>query len=169
MAGLETRIVLEETLSAGLSRMIAAGSDLTPAMAEIANHLAFTTRLRFETQKGPDGTPWKPSRRVLEEGGETLTDRGDLRGSIAARWGKDFAEAGPERSGGAAVYAAIHQTGGRITAKKGKALSFAGKLFAAVVIPARPYLGFDERNRATIVEILSEFMTGALGPGKATP
>jgi phage virion morphogenesis protein len=168
MAGLETRIELDETLSAGLSRAIAAGNDLTPAMMAIANHLAATTRYRFETQSGPDGRPWKPSRRVIEEGGETLTLSGDLRGSIAPRWGKDFAEAGPERSGGAAVYAASHQFGGRITPKKGKALSFGGRLFAAVTMPARPYLGADERNRAAIVEILRDFLAGALG-GSGAP
>jgi phage virion morphogenesis protein len=111
MAGIDIRFELEENLLAGLGRAIAAGADLTPAMQEIANHLAASTRKRFEDEAGPSGAKWIQSRRAREEGGQTLSDRGDLKGSIRAEWGSNFAGAGPERSGGAAVYAAIHQFG----------------------------------------------------------
>lgn len=151
---LHLRIDLEENVSEALARGIAAGLDLTPAMKSIAVHLSSATKMRFESERGPDGTPWKPSQRALEEGGQTLTLSGDLRGSIREDWGRDYAAAGPERSGGAAIYAKIHQLGGVIVPKVKKALSFGGRIFARVVMPARPYLGFGQDDPGAIAEIL---------------
>lgn len=166
--GIEIRIALEENASEALKRGIAAAVDLTPAMMDIANHLATSTSLRFEKEAGPGGKPWKPSRRVLENPSEqTLTERGDLRNSIRPDWGRDYAAAGPERSGGAAVYAKIHQTGGTIVPRRKKALSFGGKLFARVVIPARPYLGFDPEDPQIISEIILEHLGSAFSAGPA--
>jgi phage virion morphogenesis protein len=164
MAGLVISLELEENISAALGRTIAAGADLTPAMQDIANHLALTTSKRFEDERGPDGKPWKPSKRVLDNPGEkTLQLSGDLKNSIRPDWDRDYAAAGPEASGGAAIYAAIHQLGGTIRPKVKKALSFGGRIVASVTIPAREYLGFDEVNRRTIVEILREHLGDALG------
>lgn len=163
--GIAIDFQFEENVSAALGRLIAAGIDMTPAMQEIANHLAATTRLRFETETGPDGKRWKPSQRAIEDGGQTLTLSGDLRGSIAADWGPDYAAAGPERSGGAAIYAAIHQLGGIIRPKVKQALSFGGRVVAQVVMPKREYLGFDDVNRRTIVEILTDYLGAAAQDG----
>lgn len=155
---------LEENISAALGRAIAAGADLTPAMQDIANHLAASSQLRFEREAAPDGKPWKPSKRVTDNPGEkTLSLSRDLRNSIRADWGADYAAAGPERSGGAAIYAKIHQFGGTIVPKKGKALSFGGGLFAKVVMPARPYLGFDDTDVATIGKMIGDHIGSALG------
>jgi phage virion morphogenesis protein len=156
--GIDIRIELKENVAEALQRGIAAGLDLTPAMKEIAVHLSASTKLRFETERGPDGKPWKPARRVQESGGQTLTLSGDLRGSIREDWGPDFAAAGPERSGGAAIYAKIHQWGGTIVPKVKKALSFAGKLFARIVMPARPYLGFEPDDPEIIAEIVEDHL-----------
>jgi phage virion morphogenesis protein len=161
MSGIEIRFEIKENLTAALQRGIDAGSDFTPAMMEIANHLSTATRLRFEREQAPDGSPWKPSRRALEEGGQTLTMKGDLKGSIAPDWGRDFAAAGPERSGGAAIYAAIHQFGGIIVPRVKRALSFGGRIFAKIIMPARPYLGFDDIDRSVIPEILSDHLRSA--------
>lgn len=161
--GLEIRIDLEENLSAALGRAITAGADLTPAMKEIANHLEATTKRRFDQEQAPDGTPWKPSKRAIEKGSRTLTDRGYLKASIGSDWGRDYAAAGPERSGAAAIYAAIHQFGGTIKPKKAQALSFGGRVYSKVVLPARPYLGFDEVNRDRIVEVLTDHLRSAFG------
>lgn len=166
--GLEIRIDLEENLSDALGRAITAGTDMTPVMQAIANHLAASTKLRFDREAGPSGTPWKPSRRATEDGGKTLTEHGDLKDSIRPDWGKDYAAAGPERSAGAAIYAAIHQFGGTIRPRKAAALSFGGKVFSKVVIPARPYLGVDEADRDHIAEVLREHILGALS-GDAAP
>lgn len=164
--GLTIRIELEGDLGAHLGRLIAAGADLTPAMKEIAVHLETATRRRFETESGPDGKPWKPSQRVIEQGGQTLSLTGDLKSSIGSAFGRDFAEAGPERSFGAAVYAAIHQFGGRIAAKNKKALSFGGRMVAAVTMPARPYVGFGPSDPDAFSDILRDHFRGAFVGGK---
>ena len=43
-----------------LNRLIAAGGDLTPAMREIAGHLADSVADSFDRERAPDGAPWKP-------------------------------------------------------------------------------------------------------------
>jgi phage virion morphogenesis protein len=170
MAGpilIELEIDPGSDLDEGLRRLIDAGEDLTPAMKEIAAHLEAATRLRFETQTDPEGRPWKPSERVKEHGGQTLTLTGDLRSSIGSRYDATSAEVGPERSFGAAVYAAIHQFGGVIRAVHKKALSFGGRVVAAVRIPARPYVGFTRDDPAAFAEILRGHFTSAWDGGAA--
>lgn len=156
--GIDLEFVLEENVAEALNRGIAAGQDFTPAMKLLANHLSSETVLRFEREQAPDGTPWTPSERVREHGGQTLKLSGDLKGSIRPDWGRDYAAAGPERSGGAAIYARIHQLGGVILPRVKKALSFAGRVFARIVMPARPYVGFGPQDPEYIVETLSEHL-----------
>ena len=152
--GIEIRFEFDGDLSAAIGRVIAAGNDLTPVMREIATHLEATSALSFEREASPAGVPWKPSQRVIEEGGQTLTLTTDLRTSITSGYGRDFAEAGPERSFGAAVYAAIHQFGGIIVPRFKQALAFGGRVLARVVMPARPYVGFRPDDPATFAEML---------------
>jgi len=165
-------IEISENVTRALARAQEAATDLTPAMAEIARSLATQTRFRFRNQRGPDGVPWKQSQRARDEGGLTLVDSGDLFSSIAANWGKDFAEAGPEASGGAAIYAAVHQWGARIAAKTAKALKTPFGPPSSVNIPARPYLGFNQESEDSIVAILSDHVKRAFNadasPNKAT-
>lgn len=185
MAGVVLEIALGDELSGALARLAAAGADLTPAMEDIAGHLEGETRDRFEEERDPLGVPWRPSRRVLgldgskdghgpfQKDGQTLTLTGDLRSSIRSNAGRDFAEAGPEASGGAARYAAIHQFGGRITPKQGRegkdgkrpALNFGGRMVAAVVIPARPYLGWTDADTAYALDTLVGLFGRALDGG----
>lgn len=164
-AGIVININISENLSAGLARAIAAGEDLSPAMRAIATHLETATRLRFETESGPGGVKWTPSRRALEEGGQTLTLSGDLRSSIGSAFGPTFAEAGPERSFGSAVYAAIHQFGGIIKPASKRALSFGGRIVASVIMPARPYVGWDEVDESAAAEILTDHLRDAFAGG----
>lgn len=157
----------DEALVAALGRAVAAGEDLSPAMRGIADHLEATTRLRFETETGPDGVRWKPSQRALEEGGQTLTLSGDLRSSIGSAHGPSTAEAGPERSFGAAVYAAIHQFGGVIRPRVKQALSFGGRVVASVTMPARPYVGWAPEDQEEAAEILTRHLRSAFEGGGA--
>ena len=167
--GIEIRYELESNLRAGLARAQELGNDLTPAMSAIATHLEAVVRRRFEDEKGPGGVPWKPSERVRQNPGEkTLQLDGHLLGSIASRHDAASAEVGPVRSGPAAIYAAIHQFGGTIrprqdVAKPKKALSFGGRVLASVTLPARPYVGFDDADRAAITEILTDHLRHAFG------
>lgn len=45
-----------------LNRLIAAGGNLKPALAEIGEQLVVSTKRRFEDQKDPDGNPWAPNK-----------------------------------------------------------------------------------------------------------
>lgn len=154
-----------DTLSPGLRRQVAAGANLAPAMDEIGVGLVANVLDRFEAERGPGGTPWTPSVRARREGGKTLTDRGHLRGSITHDAGEREVEWGSNL-----VYAAIHQTGGRIEAKGG-ALKFpVGNGWAtvkAVTIPARPYLGFDAADRDVVSDALEAHLARAAGEGDA--
>lgn len=150
---------------AALDRAIAAGVDLTPAMRGIAGHLADAAQERFESGSNPLGVPWKPSKRVEEHGGKTLVKSGDLVGSIRADWGADYAAAGPEASGGAAIYAAIHQLGGVIVPKVKKALHFAGRTVARVVMPKREYLGWNDESQDYAIAVLGDHIAEAFSGG----
>lgn len=166
--GIEVKIELGENLSQALRFTQERALDLTPAMQEIALNLVSTTIDRFEAERGPDGVPWKPSRRAIEEGGKTLQDSGALKDSIEPDFGPDFAAAGVLASGGPAIYAAIHQFGGTIRPRAKKALSFAGRVVASVTMPARPYLGFDDANRAFALDAIQDHLFRAFTAGGAS-
>ena len=100
--------------------------DLSPVMADIGEAVVSQTQDSFENQAGPDGTPWQPSQRALNEDGQTLVDKGasgGLLGSIGFELLPSAVLIGSNK-----VYAAIHQFGGK-TGRGGN-----------VKLPARPYL-----------------------------
>ncbi|QHL90697.1 phage virion morphogenesis protein [Sphingomonas changnyeongensis] len=164
MTGIAVQIEVGGDLRRALSRAAEASADLTGPMQEIAVHLAATTVERFDQERDPTGMPWKPSRRTLEEpGAKTLNLSGFLRQSIEPDWGRDYAAAGVEASGGPAVYAAVHQFGATITPRTAKALSFAGRVVARAVIPARPFLGFSDENRAFALDVITDHLAEVFG------
>ena len=75
----------------------------------LATTLRECTRKRFETKKTPEGKAWT----------SPLVQSGDLRGKLLIDANEQIAKVGSNL-----VYAAIHQFGGVIKAKKGKALMF---------------------------------------------
>ena len=133
-------------LNAALSRLAAALANPAAAMDQVGRYLVASTLRRFERERAPDGSPWLKSARALAEGGQTLTDTGRLRGSIAHTVG-DGGRA--VEVGSSVLYAAIHQFGGR-----------AGKGLRAT-ISARPYLGIDDHDRDAIARIVSRALEGA--------
>lgn len=187
MSALE--ISISENVTAALNKALRATLDMSPAMGEIARFLSAQTKLRFRTQRDPLGVPWKPSMRVAGytdrvgnhvagDGGETLTLKGDLRRSIKEDWGRDFAAAGPEASGGAAIYARIHQEGGTIRPKAQadgtkhvmtRALNTPFGRFASVMIPKRSYLGWNDESQAGVIDILADHVRETFSPDGATP
>lgn len=64
------------------------------------------TKLGFRNETDPYGVPWVPSRRAIEEGGQTLTDTGFLRASLQTRFGTEEAEVMLTRN-----YGFYHQAG----------------------------------------------------------
>ena len=133
-------------LDAALTRIVAVLADPSAAMDQIGRYLVASTLRRFERERAPDGSPWLKSARALAEGGQTLTDTGRLRGSIAhtVTDGGRAVEVGSN-----VIYAAIHQFGGR--AGRGRKAK----------LPARPYLGIDDRDRTNIMRIVSRALERA--------
>lgn len=129
-------------------------------LAAIGAYGVSSTQRRFETGTAPDGQKWKPSRRALKEGGKTLVKTPRLSVSLvydadenSVGWGTNL------------IQARIHQFGGVIVPKVKKALAFKGAdgfvLTQKVKMPARPYLGVNERDNERIGEIALGFMQGA--------
>lgn len=112
----------------------------------IATTLRETTRERFETKKTPEGKEWS----------SPLVKSGDLRGKLLIDANDQVAKVGSNL-----VYAAIHQFGGIIRAKKGKALRFTigGETFfrPKVTIKANPYLGISEKDQEALAETVKVF------------
>lgn len=124
---------------------------------DIGEELVTQTMDRFDEQKDPDGGSWPVSIRVSENGGETLSDSGDLKGSIHATADAEGVAVGTNK-----IYAAIHQFGGPIRAKSSKYLKFniGGRWSSKseVNIPKRSYLGVSEEDLEAINEIIQEHM-----------
>ena len=176
--GLDIAISLDGNLEARLAAMVQAGEDLTEPMGEIAGYLLGQIQLRFKTGTAPDGVPWEKSQRVIEHGGQTLVEKRDLLGSMREDHGRDYAAAGPEASGGAAIYAGVHQTGfdgpvvvpfhtRRVTEAFGKKLAEPVQAFVSnhvrqMRLPARPYLGFTADDGEEVVAILVDHLGDAL-------
>lgn len=164
MAGISIRLDADKAL-AGLGGLAQAGDDMTPLMADIGALGVQTTQDRFSlTNRAPDGAPWKPSMRAEAEGGKTLEKSTRLRDSI------DF-EVGPRRVvwGTNVSYGRIHQTGGVIRPKSGKALKFSlpGGGFAVVskvTMPARPYLGISREDAEDIRALGVAYLKKAARP-----
>jgi phage virion morphogenesis protein len=158
--------VIELTLSDNLTARLQAGAkasaDFSVPMAAIADLMRSETVLNFETERGPDGTPWLPSQRAIADGGLTLTDTGQLRQSITAASDDSSAIIGTNL-----VYAAIHQDGGTIRAKGAaaggkKALKTPFGPRGSVTMPARPFVGFGPPLVADIEAILVAHLDGAM-------
>ncbi len=122
-----------------------AGRDLSHPMALIAAHLETATRHRFGWGTSPDGKAWKPSKRVLAHGGQTLVKSTILRDSITSRSSDKEAEVGTN-----VIYGAIHQLGGQAGRKH------------AVRLPARPYLGLSSRDGQVVEKIIADFLRKSL-------
>lgn len=154
---MEIRFTIEnDELARGVERAVRATEDFSPAMAEIAGMLEFGVRNRFERTLDPDGKPWTPSKRALEEGGRTLTDTGALLGSIASGSDDTSAVVGTNL-----VYAAIHQAGGTIRPRNGRALRTPFGPRGSVTMPARPFLGFGPYEVEEIETILGDHLRRA--------
>ncbi|MGH6887987.1 MAG: phage virion morphogenesis protein [Rhizomicrobium sp.] len=180
-------VSMEVTLSsaeanAALQRLAEFSDDRARALWDgIGAAMVASTQMRFRGQHDPAGDPWKPSERVLRHGGATLIEHGYLLASQTHNVLDDGVE-----WGSALVYAAIHQTGGDIHREAGqhtiyRKVSKSGELGARFVkkkqsnfaqdvthaaydihIPARPYLGIDAADEATIEGMAARHLEAAL-------
>jgi phage virion morphogenesis protein len=126
---------------------------------EVGAALVVSTQQRFEDEEDPQGNPWPQSLRARFFGGRTLTDTASLVQSITHEASDDGVAVGTN-----VLYAAIHQTGGRIEAKKARALRFrlpGGNGFIAVkavTMPRRAFLGLDEADGKEIAAIAGAYL-----------
>lgn len=131
-----------------------AKADFRPLLQLIAGGLRESATLRFHQGKAPDGSHWKKSHRALVTGGQTLILEGRLRDSLAARVNAKSLEVGTN-----VVYGGIHQFGGIIRPKKGRALAVPGVGFrSSVTMPARPYLGISADDETEIKDMTEAWL-----------
>lgn len=130
-------------------------------MASIGETLVSSTIKRFTTETAPDGKAWQPSERAMSQGGQTLSDTGLLKRSIEYAATPTKVMVGSNKE-----YARIHQKGGIIKPKNGKALKFKGRdgknvFVKQVKIPARPFIGISEEDKKEVRETIHDFLIGA--------
>lgn len=167
MSGIEVTIALDSAeLEATLDRAIEGGDDLRQPMGEIADEWHDLVLQRFAEERDPLGVPWK--RRRVEPGAEDSPHKilkltGALEQAVVPEFGSDFAQLGVEPSGGPGKYARIHNEGGEIVPKNGKALSFGGRLVSKVVMPKRQFLGFGPAEQQTVEDVMGNWLRRLFG------
>lgn len=133
-----------------MERAIQTGENLRPALEASAILIETSIGDRFETERGPGGVPWVPSKAALGlaprasggiKPGKTLTDRGALRASIAHETGDKQVEVGVGANSGGDVN------------RKARALQFG---VAGINLPAREYVGFDDQDVADLEDLWTD-------------
>ncbi|MDL2288275.1 phage virion morphogenesis protein [Oscillospiraceae bacterium OttesenSCG-928-F05] len=120
---------------------------------------------RFESQEDPEGKKWPKSKRVIENGGVTLSKTGRLSGSIHSK-----ATAEGFAVGTNTIYAGTHQNGmknKRITIKaktpRGLVFKVNGKwvrkkqVRVTINIPKRAFLGISDADNREVKATVDEF------------
>lgn len=148
-----------------LGRLRGLAESPLPLMEIAGGILENSTRGRFAEQHGPGGIPWPMSRRAEIQGGRTLIDKGGLLASITSRASESRVEWGVMAKTPSAKHAASHQFGVTIRPKKGPYLIFRGAdghvVFArSVTLPARPFLGVDDEDRADLKAAWTAYLEG---------
>ena len=119
-------------------------------LSQLSQSVVEQTRERFETKKAPDGHEWvgrSPAYLKTDPPGSTLVRGGFLKESIASQiYSPEVAVVGSKLS-----YAKVHQYGGRG--------EFNGQ---GINIPARPYLGVSQENKATLRKIAEGWIRRAV-------
>jgi phage virion morphogenesis protein len=138
-----------------------------PLLRAIGVGMVRDTDQRLGGSVGPDYQAWpalNPAYAALKRGGGMLREsgqRGGLAGSLTFQVSSGAVEWGSDK-----IYAAIHQFGGVIVPKNGRALVFklGGNWVRAkkVTIPARPYLGFGRDEQGTVEDVVSGFFARAM-------
>lgn len=156
----------DDRISTGLDAVGRLLADLTPVMDEIGAYLVETTKRRIEAGTTPGGAPFAPrSAATLEryalqgkkpQGGPLRLTDSMRRDSLHHSPGRDFVE-----WGSSALQSRVMQFG----AAKGSL----GARSPWGDIPARPFLGISDEDRAGILEIVEEWLMRAAGGGTGQP
>lgn len=140
------------------------GAFLRPLGLQLIN----STRERARRGVSPQGTPWprlNPAYAASKRGTHMLRRDGNLLGGLTRE-----VEGSRLRIGTSRIYGAIHQFGGTIRPRRGKALRFPlGQGFvtlSSVRIPARPWLGLSAEDLVMIREEFADFAARAVRGGR---
>lgn len=129
----------------------------------LGEQLVSSTIQRFEDEEDPEGNAWPKSRRAEEEGGQTLSDKGHLKGSVNYEASPTAVAVGTTDK----VKGAIHQFGGTIKPKSKKALKFKTStgfvMTKKVEMPKRSYIGINEDDIDESQATIALFMQQGLG------
>lgn len=145
--------------------------------------MVVSTQMRFERERAPDGNPWPQSLRARLEGGKTLQLSARLVQSIThipdddgVAWGSDVAYARIHQLGGTIKREARIQTiyrrydartdelSDRFVTKRMSNFATDHEVGAYEIdMPARPYLGIDDDDRAEIEAQVKEWLAIADG------
>lgn len=181
-----TSLLLDDELTPVLSAIGLAISHPGALTAEFAAAMLFSTQRRFERETGPDGVKWKSlSKRTAMKKvrGRRRGTSNILRVNPSAGLYSSIIAASDDHSaevGSNLVYARVHQLGGDITQfARSQRASFKrvrnrfrfvrpGTKGAqqrnitigehTIPVPARPYLGFSEQDRSTLIAIGQEWL-----------
>jgi phage virion morphogenesis protein len=162
MAGVSIKITVNDrAVREAIERVAAVDRNLIPPLFKNwGEYQVKATRARFLAQRGPNGQAWTPLNPVYaagKRGPGILRESGGLFGSIVYQ-----VTAATLAWGSNKVYAAIHQKGGAIVPRSADALIFRmgnRTVFAQkVTIPARPYLGVSEADRAVMTEMAGDLL-----------
>lgn len=155
-----------------LARLYDAAGDVTPALKNIGEYGAKSTRARFLTETDPEGNPW-PDLNALYA--KTKKGPGKLRGETRSLsqivW--QLVEEGGVEWGSNEIQARIHNEGGTIVPKNSAALVFSmgGQTFhvKSVTIPKRQFLGTNAHDIEEILGIVIDHFVDAVEPQNPTP
>lgn len=139
-------------LDRALTRLAASVKDMTPIMRAIGGELEAATERNFDDEGARIAAKWKPSRRALEQKGQTLRDTGRLVASISAGGAGHVSEVTPQSVfvGTNVEYAAIHQFGGRAGRNR------------KVEIPDRPFFGLNQQDEQDIAELIGKMLDDSM-------
>lgn len=165
MAG--AALTLDSTeINDALAALIEAADDITPALKNIGEYEASSSRRRFISKQDPAGNPWRdlnPLYAQTKKGPGILV--GETRSLSQIIW--QLADDNGVEIGTNLIYARIHNEGGTIVPKTASALVFSmgGRTFRLkkVTIPKRQFLGFSEADEREILAIITDHFVEAVG------
>lgn len=159
-------------VDAALARLYDAAGDVTPALKNIGEYGAKSTRARFLSETDPEGNPWpdlNPLYAKTKKGPGKL--RGETRALSQIVW--QLVEDSGVEWGSNEVYARIHNEGGTIVPKNAAALVFSmgGQTFhvKSVTIPRRQFLGTNGHDIEEILGIVLDHFADAVEHQNQTP
>lgn len=153
MAGAHYAIDIDDdAIRKSLNTLLKKGTDLTPAFASIGEDLLISHHQRFIDHPPPDGEAWAPLSDATKAMKQKNVDSILVLNRILSSTLNYHPSPTDLLFGSPLVYAATHQFG-RITS--------ATSMIPNAVIPAREFLGVDNRDKATILDTLSDYLMAA--------